>query len=43
MIIWRRLTGFCKIAIFWVVMGLSKDFTVGGPKYRFHNKHLKAS
>lgn len=20
-----------------------KDFTVGGPKYRFHNKHPKAS
>ena len=42
-VIWRRLTPFCKLAIFWVLIGLSKDFTVRGPKSSPKDKHYMSS
>ena len=39
MIIMRRLTLFCKLAILWAVIGFSKNFTVTARKCDYHGKH----
>ena len=31
---------FCKLAIFWVVIGLSENFTLRAPKCRYDDKYL---
>ena len=38
----KRVTEFCKLAIFWVVMGLSYNFTVRAPRCRPDGKHHNA-
>ena len=41
MIIMRRLTFFCKLAILWAVIGFSKNFTVTARKCDYDAKHQK--
>ena len=41
-IIMRRLTIFCKPAIFWAVIGFRENFTVKAPKADYDGKHQKA-
>ena len=40
--IWRRLTAFGKLVIFWVVMWLSESVTVRTPQCRLQDKHGKS-
>ena len=40
-IIMRRLTIFCKPAIFWAVIGFRENFTVKAPKCDYDEKHPK--
>jgi len=35
------MTVFNKLAVFWVVMELSNDFTVRAPKQRYNDKNSK--
>ena len=35
----RRLTVFCKLAIFWAVRGFSENFTVKTPKSDYDGEH----
>ena len=39
MIIIRRLTLFCKLAVLWAVIGFSKIFTVTARKCDYDEKH----
>ena len=41
MIIMRRLTLFCKLAVLWAVIGFSKIFTVTARKCDYDGKHQK--
>ena len=41
MIIMRRLTLFCKLAVLWAVIGFSDNFTVKTPKCDYDRKHQK--
>ena len=41
MIIIRRLTLFCKLAVLWAVIGFSKIFTVTARKCDYDGKHQK--
>ena len=41
-IIMRRLTIFCKPAIFWAVIEFRENFTVKAPKADYDGKHQKA-
>ena len=34
----RRLTDFCKLVIFWAVVGFSDNFTLKAPKCWLENK-----
>jgi len=40
--IYRRLTKFFNVAIFWVVIRISEKFSVRAPKCRSHDKHNKS-
>ena len=40
--IYGRVTEFCKLVIFCVIMGLSKNFTVRPLKCRSDGKHYKS-
>ena len=42
MIIIRRLTLFCKLAVLWAVIGFSKIFTVTARKCDCDGKHQKS-